>query len=226
MATVYPRSPRSAFLNWVIAHSDAWSQDPEAIGLTPQRAAQYAALLESTRAARLAQGQAMDAAAAATLNLNTQTAALERMTAAMVASIRAHASAEVDPIPVLAKARLEPVRPDRGPAELLPAKPGMVSARLLTTGALELSWKCTQPRGTDGAVYTLHRQLPGQCDFVQLAATGRKRFTDQTIPAGTARVSYYVQARRGDAVGPAGNITTVLLGNAERAATLPTRAAA
>lgn len=56
--------------------------------------------------------------------------------------------------------------------------------------------------------------------------TGRKRFVDDTIPAGTASVNYYVQARRGDAVGPAGNITTVLLGNAERAATLPTRAAA
>lgn len=213
MATVYPRSPRSALLDWAQDHADSWSQDPQAIGLSPQRTAEYLQLIAQAKQARAEQLQLQSAAMAATARCESLAAELEFVTARMVQSVRAFAAVAPDSNAVLCAAHIQPTRPDRGPAELTPAQPGMVSAKLNCAGGLDLSWKCTQPRGTDNAVYTLFRRLAGEHDFTNIAVIGRKRFTDSTVPAGTTHVDYYVQSRRGDAVGPEGAIATIMLGN-------------
>ena len=69
------------------------------------------------------------------------------------------------------------------------------------TGVLHLKWKCASPRAT-GVVYQIWRNFDGGTDFEYVGGTGQKEWTDTTIPAGTARVMYKIQAARSTAAGP------------------------
>lgn len=81
-----------------------------------------------------------------------------------------------------------------------PAAPGVASdfkATLTGMGELDLSWKCTNPTG--GTMYALYRAIDDGPD-VYIGACGGKRYLDP-IPAGSAKVTYKIQARRSTAAG-------------------------
>jgi hypothetical protein len=71
-----------------------------------------------------------------------------------------------------------------------------------TTGALEVKWKNTNPRGATGVVCQILRKLGVDGDFTYVAGVGDKKYTDNDVPAGTACVQYQIQAVRSTSVGP------------------------
>jgi len=52
-------------------------------------------------------------------------------------------------------------------------------------------------------MYTVSRRIGVDGPFVQLGLSGKKRFVDDTIPAGTSQIVYQIQAIRSTRVGPA-----------------------
>ncbi|HYE62470.1 MAG TPA: fibronectin type III domain-containing protein [Phycisphaerales bacterium] len=113
----------------------------------------------------------------------------------------------------------QPCKPQPASA---PAQPKELAARLISgDGALEISWKARNPRGTQGTTYIVRRRLAGEREFSFLGVTGAKRFTDNTVPAGVTGVEYTVQGQRADVSGPWSPILSVALGSARAAPGVP-----
>jgi hypothetical protein len=70
----------------------------------------------------------------------------------------------------------------------------------LDGGALVLKWKCVNPRRSAGTMYQVWREIDGG-PMVYVGGSGSKTFTDTTVPAGSAVVTYNVQAVRSTATG-------------------------
>lgn len=83
-----------------------------------------------------------------------------------------------------------------------PGQPTQFTFELDARGALELSWKCKNPRGAVGTMYQVSRRIGPGGELVPLGITGEKRFVDETIPAGSTQVIYQIQAIRSTAAGP------------------------
>jgi hypothetical protein len=79
--------------------------------------------------------------------------------------------------------------------------PGDFTVDLGADGAPTIKWKCASPRAT-GTVYQIFRNFDGGTNFEYMGGSGMKQWTDTTIPAGTARVMYKIQAVRSTAAGP------------------------
>ncbi|MEY2426035.1 MAG: hypothetical protein QOI61_1607 [Actinomycetota bacterium] len=73
-----------------------------------------------------------------------------------------------------------------------------------------MKWKCSNPRAS-GTIYQVWRRLQSETEFEYLGGTGEKKFTDPTVPAGSATTLYKIQAVRSTAKGPWG-LCTVLFG--------------
>jgi hypothetical protein len=173
-------------------HVEPFTRHAEAIGSTPESAAEFAALVTATRAAFDEQQRAMQAARAATLKLNDLARRTQRHGQAIVARARAAAQSRGD-VGVLTLAQL-PMQKKKSP---LPA-PG-VPTRLRTTldavGNLTLSWACRNPRDTGGTMYTIWREIAGM-PREKVAIVGKRRFTDTTIPRGVTRLTYFIRPDR------------------------------
>jgi hypothetical protein len=83
-----------------------------------------------------------------------------------------------------------------------PGTPGNFKVVLAGNGSLELKWKCSNPPGSQGTLYQIWRRVGAAGEFTYLGGAGEKKFTDATIPAGSASVTYQIQAARSTAVGP------------------------
>ena len=68
-------------------------------------------------------------------------------------------------------------------------------------GSIDLTFKVNNPAGTHGTMYQIFRRIGGEGEFEYLGGVGAKKFHDATIPAGTAAVTYKIQAVRSTAVG-------------------------
>ena len=66
-----------------------------------------------------------------------------------------------------------------------------------------MRWKCKNPANAEGTVYELFRSIDGG-PMVFLVVTGKKKFTDETLPAGAVSAMYRVTAVRSTKRGPAG----------------------
>jgi hypothetical protein len=212
--STYPVSPRTDLLKWCEAHVPAFNADPEAIGLSPGQAADFALLAHEAAAALVAQEKAQQLALVATRQAQAAFAALQAGAGDAVRSIRAFAELAAEPNAVYASAQIAP------PADATPTPPPAKPRRLrvtleAATGALELSWKATSPRRAGGTAYIIRRRLPGETAFGFLGVTGVKTFVDNTVPAGVEQVQYSVQGQRGAKAGPVSEVLTVAMG-AER----------
>ncbi len=77
-----------------------------------------------------------------------------------------------------------------------PGKPDQFSAELSGIGSITLKWKCNHPTRTRGVIYFISRKIEGESDFVHIGHSGKKQYTDFTVPSGVPAVSYRVQAVR------------------------------
>ncbi|MGB7157659.1 MAG: hypothetical protein WBD40_06310 [Tepidisphaeraceae bacterium] len=196
MAAIVPNTA-SRKISFFSTHVPVWAEDPSGIGTTAERVALVQSKVDAARAALLARDQAFSAARSATLRLKTALAELGDVGGQVIGEIKAKAG--VDGSEIYYRARL------RTPADPSPiGKPGKTSSlsvELSGDGSLRLSWKCKHPRGAKGTMYQVYRALGYDGEPVFLGATGKKKFTDATIPAGTRTVIYRIVAVRSTARG-------------------------
>lgn len=169
-----------------------WATSAEQIGLTPQQAndlvGRVAAARNAYNAAQLIRQQSRNATA-------TQTQAvgdLRSFGADLIATIRAFADLQADPTAVFQSAEINPPKPTNTPAP--PPVPATdVSATLLTSGAIRLSWKGTTANGT---FYDVYRRIGDSGQFTLIGSSATRGFDDNSLPAGTASAAYYCVSRR------------------------------
>ena len=214
--STYPVSPRSDFLEWCQAHAPVFEMNADAIGMTAEQALKFGSLTGEAAKAILEQEAAQQAARVATQRARDSVAALQAGAGDAVRTIRATAELNSFPNKVYNTAQIAPPA-DPSPTPP-PDKPRRLDVTLVAaTGALTLTWKASQPRGTSGAAYLIRRRLPGENGFSFLGVTGEKGFTDETVPAGTEHVEYTVQGQRGRRTGPLSEILRVTIGRTESA---------
>ena len=203
---VVPRTT-SGRINFYNAHIPKWAIDPEAIGSTPEEIAQLQDKLDAAKDAFKQQKQAQNAARSATMRLKDALDALSDAGACTILRVRAKARADGQPVyskaQITAPKKASPIGP--------PGKPSSFKWELGSLGELRITWKCKNPRGSQGTMYQVYRQLgqfgalgvgAGTAPFEYLGATGRKEFVDETLPAGTAFAMYKIRAVRSRTKGP------------------------
>ncbi len=103
--------------------------------------------------------------------------------------------------------------------------PGAVSkfrCELNGNGALTIKWTSNNPPGAHGTLYQIWRKV-GDGPLAYCGVSGAKRFTDNTLPAGTTSVTYQVQAVRSTTTGPWAqyNVTFGTAGSAGLVSAIP-----
>jgi hypothetical protein len=74
-------------------------------------------------------------------------------------------------------------------------------------GALKLTWKCPNPPNAPGTIYQIERRIGASGAFSPLTSVGKRALTDNTVPAGTASVTYRITAVRSTTTGEAAEFT-------------------
>jgi hypothetical protein len=182
------------------AHISPWTANAAGIGLMPASVTALSGLTTTARDKYNDAEAARQAAKAATLAFHDAVRAMHSGPGAgqdMIDTIRNHAETKDDPnVYVLAQIP-PPADPSTAPP---PGTPFEFRVGLLQNGALELKWKCNNPSGTQGTIYEVKRTIGGgSLNFV--GATGVKLFTDDTLPSGSAPVTYQITAIRSTARG-------------------------
>lgn len=190
------------------AHHAAWSANSVAIGSSAGEITALQALTTAARAKQVAQRLARQAARTATHEYAQAVAAMARAGSDVIKKIKAKAATGGDAVYNLAQ-----VPPPATPSPIAPpGTPTQFRVTLRPDGALELAWKCANPRGSAGTIYQVSRKLgagagAGAGEFQIIGGSGIKKFIDGTVPAGVASVTYRVQAFRSTQVGMANNVT-------------------
>ena len=179
------------------AHITPWTTNAVAIGLTTAQVTALDTKVKDARDAYDAQIAAHDAARAATQDFYDKVRAMHSdpgFGADMIAAIKNKAQTTNNPnVYVLAQIP-PPATPGTTPP---PGTPFDFTVGLLQSGALELKWKCTNPTGTQGTLYEVKRRFGGvSAPFEYAGASGTRAFTDETLPTGSAPVTYQVTAVR------------------------------
>jgi hypothetical protein len=191
MATVLPAS-REQLINWFSDRAAAWAADPTAIGLTALQVSDMVSKLAASESALTDASAAKISSKDATVVYYSETDDLRSFGADLIKTIKAYAETTND-AGVYAAASVPPPLPPTpaGP----PNKPNALEAELLSGGGLHLSWKGTV---SQSAYFSVYRKAEGETAFTLLDSPKDKFFDDNTIPAGSNSVIYYIQARRDD----------------------------
>ena len=183
-------------------HIQSWTDNAAALGVDPATLASLATLITTARAAATAAGDARNAAKAATQTFYNGVGAMHEVGAEIIAEIKNHAKSTNDPgVYSIAK-----IPPPKTPAPVPP--PGVPEAfrvQLLQSGAVKLSWKCANPPRAQGTVYEIARRTGASGAFTPVATVGERSFTDLTVPAGVASVTYRITAQRSTTSGQPAN---------------------
>lgn len=192
MPTVPERLPDA--IDWCTNHLSAWPNDPTTIGLSLDDVADLASLAQAAASARTSAQAANDAKLVAFADYNTAGKAMRDKATALVAKIRGTAKASADPQAVYSAA-LIPAPADREPTPA-PGTPYEFTVALQQSGAITLSFKCDNPGNVAGVTYKVERQDEPQGAFNFVTIAQEREFTDNTVPAGSALVTYRVTAAR------------------------------
>ncbi|MFN7021465.1 MAG: hypothetical protein ACK4WH_09080 [Phycisphaerales bacterium] len=209
---------RRDLLTFAVAHQGVWASAPAAIGITPAQAAAVSARAAEVAALNERMARLRAEVSTVARELADGYVSLRAAVNTAVRGINTFARAAADPAAVYSAARINPPSPPpprSGIGAVIPPRaPHTLRAALLPgSGAITLTWKARQPAGVAGVVYTVARRLAGEAVYAPIGTTGAKMFTDETIPAGTAAVSYRVTAQRGSlatAPAPEGTIHVLL----------------
>ena len=179
-------------------HLAPWTTNATAIGTTSAAMTDLTTKATAARDAYDAQQAAQDAARTATMTFQNAVTALRVAGSAIIMNIRSKAETTGNSVYELAQIPAPALPSPIGPL----GTPNAFKVTLSQTGALELSWKCTNPQGATGTVYQLYRRIGATGEFTYIGGVGDKKFTDDTVPAGSAQVQYQMQAVRSTSVGP------------------------
>ena len=201
MRTV-PRNPTDRILFYQI-HATRWAENAAHIGVSEAQVAELETAVADAKAAMLRQHQARDAARSATLGLKSAMEKLSNIGSTLMLQIRAKAASAGGAVYSLAWV---PAPNKPSPIEQ-PGRPTNFQATLLGMGWVEVSWTCKNPRGSQGTMYEVERQVrdaSGTSAFRFLGTVGTKKFIDHSIPQGAIDVTYRVRAIRSKKRGPVG----------------------
>jgi hypothetical protein len=175
-----------------------WIERAAEIGVSVEAAEALQTEADAAWEAYQAASRARVVAEAATSRMNDAIARMANSGAAAISQIRG--TARLDGEQVYVRALIDP--PAKGSPIAAPGKPDRFDAAIGGVGELTLTWKCKNPRGAVGTMYKVSRQIAVGGPFEFLDIVGEKRFVDETIPPGTATVTYQVQAFRSTKAGP------------------------
>lgn len=181
-------------------HIDPFTTNATAIGITSAEATDLQTKTEAARDAYNTQQTTLQAAKTATEAFYNAVDAMNTAGAALIKKIRAKAQATGD-MNVYTLSEI-PAPPVPSPVGDLGMPTDFTCEVNLATGTLDTSWKCSNPRGATGVVYQIWRRIGMEGDFSYLGGVGAKKYSDDTVPAGTACVQYQIQAVRSTSVGP------------------------
>jgi hypothetical protein len=179
-------------------HDAPWSSNSTQVGLTTTEVAALAVKTAAARAAYDVQQAAQLAAKDATLNLRLAVTAMAAAGAELIQKIRVKAATAGDGVYALASLPA-PALPSPVPP---PGLPTDFTAALSQGGAVTLGWRCPNPANAKSTMYQVSRRTGATGPFVLLGATGSRKFVDDSIPAGTASVTYRIVGIRSTAQGP------------------------
>jgi hypothetical protein len=192
------------------ARSALWASSAAQIGLEEADVASWQAKIVNTQSKNNQRTLAVAAAKNATEVLRGAGSELRASSAELVRKIKFFAQSQPDPLAVYQAANIPaPQDPSVMPP---PGTPGDFRATLNPDGSLTIAWKCKNPPGSSGTVYSIRRSTGGATGGTEIiGAVGVRKFTDHALPSVNA-VTYQVQAQRGNKSGLVSSPFTVLFG--------------
>jgi hypothetical protein len=200
-STILPKTriERIAFFE---TRNAPWSSVAVSIGTTTAAVTTHTANTDAARAAYEAHQLAQAQAKAATQAFYAAVAVMTTSGSDIIKQVKTKAALAGGGLAGAAIYNLAllpvPTPPSPIPA---PGTPTDFKISLSQAGALTLKWKCPNPAGGVGTIYQIARRIGATGAFVPLTGVGTRSFTDTTIPAGTASVTYQITAVRTTAVG-------------------------
>jgi hypothetical protein len=133
-----------------------WAANAAAIGLAPDEVAAFLAKLASARDSADAAETARNASRNATIVFHTDADAMSGEGGDLMKRITAYAELQRNPAIYALAGLPTPAAPQPKPA---PGTPTGFRITLEQTGAVRLTWRCANPRGTQGTIYNVSRRL-------------------------------------------------------------------
>lgn len=196
-------------INFFEQHVAIWANDPASIGLTSGIVTELNGLTQQARTAFVSVQAIRSESKATTTGFHTATDAMRALGGAAIDAIRAYAKTTGDD-GVYEAAQIPP--PDAPTPYPAPAAPADLKTSLDNNGNVNVTWRITQPAAGASVFTMVTRRLNGNGPFTLIGTTQGKQFTDTTVPAGTAEVTYQLQAMAGGQTGPFSEPVTVFLG--------------
>jgi hypothetical protein len=179
-------------------HLTPWAAQAVNIGTTSAAVTDLQTKTEAARAAYQDAKEALNTAKAKTNQYYVTVRAMTTAAADIIKAIKTKAATAGDGIYTLAEI---PAPATPTPVGEL-AKPSDFKVTLDETGAINLQWKCAQPRGATAVTYQVWRKIGTAGAWACLGGSGTKKFADNTLPAGSASATYKIQATRSTSTGP------------------------
>jgi len=200
---------RADFTVWAQAHAETWAENAVAIGLTPAQALAFSDAINLLQTAAVSQDKAREAAKAATEGVSDAFSAAKLITGETLKRIRLFAETTNNPSVYQVANIPSPNAPSPVPP---PGTPTDFKIELDTSGAITLKFKCNNPANASGTSYLIRRKLPSETSFSIIGSSGKKSYTDMTLPAGITSAEYTVQAQRSGKLGPVSLTVLVRIG--------------
>lgn len=198
MASVVPSKDIDA-VQFFEDHLGIWSTNALAIGTTVSAITGFTTIVKAARDAYIAQQKAQQSAKSATTGWHNAVKAMRNTGSNIIQTIKAFADSTGNPAVFTLAEIPMPAAPTPAPP---PTQPTDFKVGLTGTGALELSWKCSNGASSSGAFFVITRRLAGETAFTTVGNVGKKKFTDASITVGTTGATYLVQGFRGATAGP------------------------
>jgi hypothetical protein len=176
-----------------------WAANAVAIGNTTGAVTSLATKVTTAQTKLAAAIAAREASKNATADYYAAVRAMATAGADIIKQIRAKAATDGASVYILAEIPA-PALPTPVPP---PGTPSDFAATLNPDGTLALKWKCANPSGAGGTTYQVSRRTGASGEFTAIGVAGKKSFTDTTVPAGVASVTYQITAVRSTAIGVA-----------------------
>jgi hypothetical protein len=180
-----------------------WTTNAVAVGTTSAAVTDLGTKVTSAQAKIAAALAAKELAKNAVADADLAVKDMAHAGAAIIQQIKAKAAVSGLSIYVLAQIPA-PATPTPVPP---PGTPVNFKAALNPDGSLKLTWKCPNPPGAPGTIYQVARRIGASGAFLPLTSVGTRSLTDDTVPAGTASVTYRITAVRSTSIGLAAEFT-------------------
>lgn len=167
-----------------------WTAEATGIGTTSAAVTALSAAVADATTALSDQETKQNAAKGATLALKDALEAMDNLGMIIVEQVRTKARTTPG---VYALSNIpEPATPSPRPAPGTPYEPKLI---LEQDGALTITFKCNNG-GNSGTMYQVYRRNGPTEPYAIIGGTGKREFTDETIPAGATQLTYKIQAVR------------------------------